>query len=154
METTESLANKAIVMRMLDAANTRDLRVISDVLDAVVDPDVRNSTPLPVAATGVEGLKQVWAMLLRAMPDVHLTIEDLVAEGNTVVARNLVVGTHRGEFMGLPGTGTPLSYDEIFIFRFVNGRIAQIAGIVDGVSQMRQLGILPTPHPTKSLAEE
>jgi predicted ester cyclase len=100
-------------------------------------------TPLAVEATGAEALKQVWAMLLRGLPDLHLTIEDLIAEGDKVVSRNVVTGTHQGEYMGLPPTGKSVTYNEIFIVRFVNGRIAETWGVVDVLSQMRQLGAIP-----------
>ena len=56
--------------------------------------------------------------------------------------RNTVTGTHRGEYMGLPPTGKSVTYNEIFIFRFVNARIAETWGVVDVFSQMKQLGVI------------
>jgi predicted ester cyclase len=50
-------------------------------------------------------------MLLRVYPDIHLTVEDVIAEGDKVVARNTVTGTHQGEFMGLAPTGNPVTYN-------------------------------------------
>ena len=82
-------------------------------------------------------------MLLRGLPDLHLTIEDLIAEGDKVVARNTVTGTHQGEYMGLPPTGKSVTYNEIFIVRFAGGRIAETWGVVDVFSQMKQLGVIP-----------
>ena len=64
-------------------------------------------------------------MLLRIYPDIHLTVEDLIAEGDKVVGRTTVTGTHRGEFMGLAPTGKSITYNEIFIFRFVDGKVAE-----------------------------
>jgi SnoaL-like polyketide cyclase len=52
-------------------------------------------------------------------------------------------GTHLGEYMGLPPTGRSITYDEIFICRFANGRIAEVWGVVDVFSQMKQLGLAP-----------
>jgi len=98
---------------------------------------------LLIDATGAELLKQVWAMLLRVYPDIHLTVEDVIAEGDKVVARNTVTGTHQGEFMGLAPTGKPVTYKEIFIFRFVDGRVAETWGVVDVYAQMKQLGVIP-----------
>jgi predicted ester cyclase len=54
----------------------------------------------------------------------------------------MVPGTHQGEYNGLPPTGKSVSYNEIFIMRFVNGRIAEIWGVVDVFSQLRQLGMV------------
>jgi hypothetical protein len=55
----------------------------------------------------------------------------LIAEGDKVVARNLVTGTQQGEFRGRPATGEPVAYDEIFIFRFADGRVAESWGIAE-----------------------
>jgi steroid delta-isomerase-like uncharacterized protein len=85
----------------------------------------------------------VFATLHRAFPDLHVTVEDVVAEGDKVVSRNSVTGTHQGDYMGLPATGRPVAYNEIFIFRFVDGRIAETWGVVDVLAQMRQLGVIP-----------
>jgi predicted ester cyclase len=128
---------------MEDAVNTGDLEVISKATDELVAPDVVIHMPLPVEALGPQRFKQVWAMLLRGLPDLHLTIEDLIAEGDTVVARNTVTGTHQGEYMGVRPTGKSITYDEIFIFRFAGGRIAEMWGVVDVFSQMKQLGVIP-----------
>lgn len=81
-------------------------------------------------------------MLLRIYPDIHLTVEDLIAEGDKVVGRTTVTGTHRGEFMGLPPTGKSVTYNEIFIFRFVDGKVAETWGVVDVFAQIRQLGLV------------
>jgi predicted ester cyclase len=84
----------------------------------------------------------VFARLHRVFGDLHVTIEDLIEEGDMVVSRNSVTGTHRGEYMGLPPTGKAVTYNEIFIFRFANGRVAETWGVVDVFSQMRQLGLI------------
>jgi steroid delta-isomerase-like uncharacterized protein len=136
-------SNKATLRRLHDAINTGDAEHISNTIDEVVEPDVLIRTPLPVEATGAQALKEVFARLHRAFPDLHITVEDLIAEGDKVVSRNSVTGTHQGEYMGRPPTGKSITYNEIFIFRFVNGRIAETWGVVDVLSQMRQLGAIP-----------
>jgi predicted ester cyclase len=83
----------------------------------------------------------VWAVLLRAFPDLHLNVEDLIGEGDKVVARIVVTGTHLGDYMGVEPTGKSIAYDEIFIFRFANGRVVETWGVVDVLSQMKQLGV-------------
>jgi hypothetical protein len=119
------------------------MELISKTIDEVVEPDVQIRTPLPIEATGAQALKQVWAMLLRAYPDLHVTVEDVIAEGDKVVCRNVVTGTHQGEYMGLAPTGRSVTYNEIFIFRLEGGRIAETWGVVDVLAQMRQLGAIP-----------
>ena len=123
-----------------------DWELISNTIDElveVVEPDAQIRTPLPIEATGAELLKQVFARLHRAFPDLHTTIEDLIEEGDKVVSRNTVTGTHRGEYMGIPPTGKSVTYNEIFIVRLEGGRIAETWGVVDVLSQMRQLGAIP-----------
>jgi steroid delta-isomerase-like uncharacterized protein len=143
MSTAQATSNKETFGRLHDAMNSGDAEVIAKTIDEVVDPDVLIRTPLPIDATGAEALKQVWAILLRAFPDLHVTVEDLIAEGDKVVIRNTVTGTHQGEYMGRPPTGRSITYNEIFIFRFAGGRIAETWGVVDVLAQMRQLGMLP-----------
>ena len=135
--------NKAAVRRFAEAVNSGDMTLVAETIDQLVEPDALIRTPLPSAATGAALLKEVFTRLHRAFPDLHLTIEDLVAEGEKVVARDTVTGTHQGDYMGLAPTGKFISYPEVFICRFVNGRIAETWGIVDVLSQLRQLGALP-----------
>jgi steroid delta-isomerase-like uncharacterized protein len=136
-------SNKAVVRRLHDAVNTGDVEHTSRTIDELVEPDVLIRTPLPVQSTGAQALKEVFARLQRAFPDLHITIEDLIAEEDKVVSRNTVTGTHRGEYLGRPPTGRPITYTEIFIFRFASGRIAETWGVVDVLSQLRQLGVVP-----------
>ena len=142
MSTSEQTRNKATVRRFCDAANTGDAQLISKTIDELVEPDAVIRTPLPIEASGAEALKKVFERLHRVYADLHVTVEDVIAEGDKVVARNTVTGTHQGEYMGLQPTGNSVTYNEIFIFRFRGGRIAETWGVVDVLSQMRQLGAM------------
>lgn len=142
MSTAEELSNKATFKRFHEAANTGDFEHLAKTIDEIVAPDAVIRTPLPIDATGAELLKQVWAMLLGVYPDIHLTVEDVIAEGDKVVARNTVTGTHRGEFMGVGPTGKSVTYNEVFIFRFADGRVVETWGVVDVYAQMKQIGVL------------
>lgn len=143
MTTDQTTANKATFNRFHDAVNSGDVEFIAKTIDEIVDPDVLFHAPVPSEVTGVQALKQVWAVLLRAFPDLHVAVEDMIAQGDKVTSRNAVTGTHQGDFRGLPPTGRAVSYNEIFIFRFADGRIAEIWGVVDVLSQLRQLGAIP-----------
>ena len=138
----EEAHNKATFRRFHDVVNSGNAEIISKMIDELVEPDAMIRTPVPLDVNGAEALKHVWAVLLAAFPDLHLTVEDMIAEGDKVVVRNTVTGTHRGEYMGLPPTGKSVTYNEIFIFRFVNGRVAETWGVVDVLSQMKQLGVI------------
>lgn len=143
MSTARTTSNKAAFMRFHEATNTHDPDVISDMIDKLVTADVLIRTPLPLQATGAQALKEVFTRLHRAFPDLHVTVEDLIAEDDKVVGRNAVTGTHQGEYMGLVPTGKTITYNEIFIFRFANEQIAETWGVVDVFSQLKQLGAIP-----------
>jgi steroid delta-isomerase-like uncharacterized protein len=145
MSTAHATSNKAAFRRFHDATNTGDAELISKTIDDIFMPDVQVRTPLPVQATGAQAIKEVFARLHHAFPDLHVTVEDLIEEGDKVVGRNSVTGTHQGEYVGLSPTGKLVTYNEIMIFRFVNGRIAETWGVVDMFSQMKQLGAFAGP---------
>jgi steroid delta-isomerase-like uncharacterized protein len=143
MTTAQATSNKAMMRRFVDAANSDDAELLFKTIDELVDPDAVMRTPMPTEKTGADLLKEVFATLLRAYPDLHITIEDLIEEGDKVVMRDTVTGTHRGELMGIPATGKSVTYNEIFIARFAGGRMAETWGVVDVLSQLRQLGAIP-----------
>ena len=144
MSTAQETSNKATFRRIEDAVNTGDVEVISKVTNELVAPDVLIHMPLATEAPRPhEAFRQLWAMLLRGLPDLHLTIEDLIAEGDKVVMRASVTGTHQGEYMGLPPTGKWITYNEIFIWRLAGGRITEMWGVVDVFAQLKQLGVIP-----------
>ncbi|MGX5188920.1 ester cyclase [Streptomyces avermitilis] len=144
MSTAGATGNTATLDRFHSAVNSGDLDIISKAIDEFVAPDVLFHAPVPMGATGAEALKRVWAVLLRAFPDIHVAVEEMITEGDKVVSRNTVTGTHRGEYQGLAPTGKTVTYGEIFILRFADGRIAEIRGIVDVLTQLRQLGAVPS----------
>jgi predicted ester cyclase len=141
-ERDQQTANEATFRRFHEATNSGDAELIAKTIDELVVPDAVIHSPLPIQASGARLLKELWARLLRAYPDLHVTIEDLIAQGDKLVIRNSVTGTHRGEYMGLQPTGRSVTYDEIFILRFAGGRIAETWGVVDVLSQMKQLGAI------------
>jgi len=136
-------SNKATLSRLNDALNSGDDELIASTIDEIFDPEVRIGTPLPIDATGAQALKQVWTTLLRAYPDLHVTVEDLFGEDDRLVARNTVTGTHQGEYLGIAPTGKSVKYNEMFIVRFADGRIVETWGVVDLLAQMKQLGAIP-----------
>jgi steroid delta-isomerase-like uncharacterized protein len=95
---------------------------------------------------GIESFKGVIKMFRRAFPDVCLTVIDAIAEGDKVVHRWAMTGTHRGEFMGIHPTGKKLTWTGITIVRFVNGKIVERGANVDVLGILQQLGAVP-PQP-------
>lgn len=142
MATAEASSNKTAFKRFHDGINSGDAQLISKTIDDMVDPDLLFHAPVPVGETGAQALKRVFQVLSQAFPDLHVEVEDMIAEADRVVGRSVVTGTHRGDYLGLAPTGKSVEYNEIFVFRFVGGRIAEIWGVVDVLTQMRQLGLI------------
>jgi len=132
--------NKNIVRRYQEAYNNNDL----DTLDEVVAIDVLTPKIMPGVPTGLEGAKAVHRRSLLGMPDFHTKIEDLIAEGDKVVARVTMTGTHTGDFWGFPATGRKVTFTGIYIARIENGKIAEHWGEEDGISLMQQIAPAPS----------
>jgi predicted ester cyclase len=84
-------------------------------------------------------------MYLTAFPDLHFTIEDIIAEGDTVVVRQTARGTHQGDLMGIPPTGKQVSGTGITITRVVNGKAVEDWFNGDDLGLLQQLGVVPVP---------
>ncbi len=91
---------------------------------------------------GREPFKQFLSMLLTAFPDVHLTIEDTIGEGDRVVIRYTYRGTHKGDLMGIPPTGKQVAVTGIGIMRVANGKILE-----EWINSdlMQQIGVVSVP---------
>ncbi|MGW8761591.1 ester cyclase [Streptomyces sp. NPDC055815] len=144
MPAAEAMSNIAVIERFHAATNSGDPVLVAKAVDELTAPDLVFHAPVAMGATGREALKRVWEVLLRAFPDIHVAVEETIAEGDKVVSRNAVTGTHLGEYRDMPPTGKSVAYGEIFVFRFTDGRIAEIRGVVDVLTQLRQLGALPS----------
>jgi len=132
-------SNKALVRRYQEAHNTNDL----DMLNTIVAADLVSHSLMPGLPAGLEGGKLVHQVAVAAFPDYHATIEDLIAEGDKVVARMIFCGTHTGsEFMGIPPSGRPFTFSAISIFRIANGLIVEHWGEEDGLGWLQQLGAM------------
>jgi steroid delta-isomerase-like uncharacterized protein len=107
----------------------------------------------PEPRRGHEAVKQVALLFRSAFPDLRLTLDDLVAAGDRVVARWTLAGTHRGAFMGAAPTGKRATTGGIVIYRLEGGRIAEYWGSFDALGLLRQLGALPLPADAPSTGQ-
>lgn len=98
---------------------------------------------IPGLPPGVAGLKVYVTAVRSAFPDLRLTVEDLVAEGDRVVMRASVTGTHKGELMGIPPTGKQATWTEIHICRFADGKVVEHWANSDQLGMLQQLGAIP-----------
>ncbi|MCZ7571710.1 MAG: ester cyclase [Ardenticatenaceae bacterium] len=134
--------NKAIVRRYQDAYNRNDL----DALDDLVAEDIISHNHAPGVPQGLQGSKLVHQATVAAMPDYHVVTEDLFAEGDKVVARIRMVGTHTGaDFLGVPANGRKIDVPAISIFRIADGKIVEHWAQADNTQLMQQLGLMPAP---------
>ncbi|MGY3340170.1 putative ester cyclase [Streptomyces filamentosus] len=134
----------AVLERFHAEVNSGDPERVMAAIDAFVAPDVDFRPPAPAGESGPRALKRVWETLLTAFPDIRVTVEETVSEGDLIVSRNTVTGTHLGDYRGLAPTGRAVEYGEIFVFRMAGGRITEIRGVVDVLTQLRQLGAVPS----------
>jgi steroid delta-isomerase-like uncharacterized protein len=139
--------NKAIVQSAVEAFNRGDWDAV-DRLFAVdyVDHDPSRAGLPP----GPEGVKQAWSMFRAALPDLQGAIEDMIAEGDKVVVRGVVRGTHQGELMGIPPTGRQVTVTLIDINRIEGDKLVERWAEQDNLGMMQQLGVIPEPEQTET----
>jgi predicted ester cyclase len=136
--------NKALIRRFFaEAVNQQDLSL----LDAMVAPGFPGSgrDPGRGGTRGPEAVKATVRWVHGVFADLRYEVRDLIAEGDRVVARMEAHGVHRGEYLGVAGTGKPVTYSEVFIFRVADGKIAEWWITVDGTGILRQVGATVVP---------
>ena len=133
--------NKALVRRLYDEVlNARRPEVIGELALA----DYTEHDPLPGQRDGLVGLKDRATMLVEGLASTY-TVEDVIAEGDRVVVRWLNAGTHSGPFLGIPPTGRSFTMAGIDIYRIENDRMAEHWHVVDQLTMLQQLGLVPSP---------
>jgi len=93
---------------------------------------------------GPEGSRQAIGMMLTGFPDLHVTVEDMIAEGDKVVVRLTMRGTQQGALGGIPPSGKQVAVSTIDIVRIEGGKIAEEWGLDDRLGMLQQLGIVPS----------
>jgi predicted ester cyclase len=133
--------NKSIVRRFYETiARDKDLSRIDEFVE---DYSIDHTPFFPGQPQGPEGTKLAYSNVFKAFPDLQVNVEDQIAEGDKVVSRLTMSGTHKGEFMGIPPTGKKGTAKLIDIVRIVNGKVVERWGIMDQADLMKQLGIQP-----------
>jgi len=101
----------------------------------------------PRLSPGLEGRKRFVAAVLAGFSDYHAEIQEVMAEGDKVVARVLWTGTQDGPFLGRPATGNKLRFSTADFFRVENGKFAEHWDVVDSLPRAIALGLVPAPQP-------
>jgi steroid delta-isomerase-like uncharacterized protein len=134
--------NRNLVRRLLEEVwNSGNLGLVEEIL---ATDFLRHGPPsLEGVARGPEGFKQLVTMYRAAFPNLRISVEDQVAEGDKVVTRWTAHGTHGGELMGLSPTGKEIAVPGIIIDRIREGKIHEEWVDYDGLGMMQTLGALP-----------
>lgn len=131
--------NKAVILRLVDRLNQRDVAV----LDEVCTSDFVNHDPANPQVRTREDYKQWFTGLSTAFPDLHFSLEDIVAEGDKVAYRYTLHATQSGSWRGAAPTGKPITVTAIAITRFRDGKSAELWQNSDALGLVQQLGLIP-----------
>jgi steroid delta-isomerase-like uncharacterized protein len=142
--------NKTNVRRLFGEVWNKGYVAVADELFAPSYHHHDSSTP--DFGRGPESEKKRVTLYRQAFPDIRFTIEDLLAEGETVVARWSCRGTHKGELNGIAPTGRQFSITGLSIARFTNGKMFEGYVNWDALSLLQQLGVVPELFRAKALA--
>lgn len=146
--------NKATVRRFFEEVhNQGKVAAVDELLAPNILLHFDAPSDVPVSAEmqlSLEGIKQVVSEFRSTFPDLHYTVDLLVAEGDLVVSRVTAHGTHTGEYRGLtykgmPPTGKQVTWTETHIYRLAAGKIVEYWSNEDDVGRLQQVGALPTP---------
>jgi predicted ester cyclase len=135
--------NKGLAVRLIEVFNSRRL----DLLEDVLHPEFRGrgiSAFAPDAPeVGPGARRKLYETFLQAIPDARGEVLGVVAEGDKVVLVDRFGGTHRGEFLGRPGTGGRIEWTAIHIYIIRDGKVLEDAYMRDELAIMKQLGLAP-----------
>jgi steroid delta-isomerase-like uncharacterized protein len=134
--------HKALLRRFINIWNTGNTAAA----DEFVRADLIDHSLPPGLPPGLAGFKLLVAGFRGAFPDLHITIDDLIAQNDKAAARVTFHGTQRGEFQGLPASGRSFNMGAIGILRFEAGQVAEHWAVLDLLGLLSQLGAVPTAH--------
>ena len=132
--------HKATMQRLYNEVfNTGNLEMLRE----FATPDFVDHNPDPGQGGTVEGVIEGFRTFRVAFPDLRMDVRDLISEGDRVVARVTMSGTHRGDLMGIPASGKKVAVELIDIVRFQGDKAAERWGQYDTMSFMQQIGAVP-----------
>jgi steroid delta-isomerase-like uncharacterized protein len=127
--------NKEIGRKMMEAVNKQDMRLLDNLVAAeYLNPQLKMQSR--------EDLKQILRRQYKGFPDVHRTLEDIIADEDTVWIRVKITGTHTGEYRGIAPTGKKFVMDAVPHYRIVDGKIVEGWSIWNPLNLFKQLGVI------------
>ena len=142
--------NKAIIRSLIEVFNKHNVALMDDFIapDVVIDNTLR----------GLDSFKKFETNFIKAFPDYHETIEDIIAEGDKVWVHFKVTGTHTGEWnvLGVPfaPTGKEMTYTGVGIWRIVNGKAVERKSVRDWLDFFNKVGLIEYTEKAKKLFPE
>jgi predicted ester cyclase len=116
-------ANKAVTGRFTEQFKNKHM---IDSVDELFSPRASLHLPFQDQAVGPDGQKDIGRAIFASFPDVHVTIDNVMADGNFVAERHTARATHKGEFMGIPATGKKIHWTENHLYRLEDGKIQEM----------------------------
>jgi predicted ester cyclase len=132
--------NEAILRRIVDEVFNQGKL---DAIDQFIAPGFVDHNPRQGQGPGLAGFKQGLTQLRTAFPDLRYIVEDVISQGDMVVARATVRGTHRGRLGAIAPTGREFAMTGIVIARFADGRVVERWASFDNLGMLQQLGLIP-----------
>jgi steroid delta-isomerase-like uncharacterized protein len=136
---------KALMRRFIKEWNKGKTATMT-MIDEICAPSLVYHSGSGEDVHGLKTYKQFMGGFYDAFPDTHITLDDIVAEGDKVVTRYLLAGTHKGKYMGIPATNKKVTISVIEIDRFARGKIIDEWVKYDTLGFMQQLGVIPRPE--------
>ena len=130
--------HKQIARRFIAAFAAGDTAALAE----IVAKDMVDHCPAPGSRPGLQGLLDAVAMFRAGFPDIHISVERVVAEGDSVAVFGTIAGTNTGALMGAPATGKPARFPYMDMYRIANGRIVETWHVEDIAGMLGQLGLM------------
>jgi steroid delta-isomerase-like uncharacterized protein len=134
--------NKTVCRRLIDEVVNRGNLALAD---SIIAPSYVYHGAGGLELRGPEGIKQLVTIYRTAFPDLKMTIDDMIAEGDKVATRWTARGTHRGDLAGVAATGRPTTVTGIVISRLAGGKIVEEFESFDELGMLRQVGVTAIP---------
>ena len=131
--------NKAVFQQFVDGLNNKDV----DKIEQIMAPNFVNHDQPPGQKPGPDGMREMLEMFFAGFPDLKVTLNQVIAEGDLVAGAMTTEGTQTGVFMGIPASDKKISITEMHMVRVADGKVVEHWGVTDAMGMMQQLGVMP-----------
>ncbi|SDG26198.1 ester cyclase [Paraburkholderia phenazinium] len=133
-------SNKLLMSRFVEFINTAGEALAEELVDANA---IFHAPVSPDPFIGPQGYMEILGMMRSGFPDIQWTLEEMIAENDTVAARFIMRGTHQATFFGVPASGKKIQVQAVNFYRFSNGKIVEERGQPDLLALLQQIGAVP-----------